>query len=307
MTLAEIELDVFRRLDYADVPPPSVKARVNSYINQRHAQILASDRMRPLRLSVASVMTVPGQSSYALPEGCARVVTITSPAHQFVLSTQTLAWYRKANPDALLAGTPDVWIPAGQSAVMRRRQGIATIPGLWISGMFPETGITFTVTALLGGGGFYSQPTIALNNGTPLPSTDRRALASAFFTNGGVSDVTEFIASAPVSNAVWLWDVPTGGTPLSQINRLQTHARFYRFILHPSPVAAEEVLVDFEREIQPLKDPGDVPLLPLDFHDLLCLYARLDEYRVQVRRPLADADGTSAGSLPRAARVCREP
>ena len=212
---------------------------------------------------------------------CARVVTITSPAHRFVAQyPDTALVYREANPDALLSGTPEVWIPGRAVSGDAAAAGIATIAGLWVSGMFPETGITFTVTALLGGGGFYTQSGINLNTGNPIPSTDRKALASAFFTNGGVSDVTEFIATAPVSNAVWLWDLPTGGTPLSQINRLQTHARFYRFILHPSPVAAEEVLVDFEREIQPLKDPGDVPLLPLDFHDLLCLYARLDEVPV---------------------------
>jgi hypothetical protein len=62
------------------------------------------------------------------------------------------------------------------------------------------------------------------------------------------------------------------------INRLQTRATFYRFLLHPTPVAAEELLVDFEREIQDLADPADEPMLPLDFHDLIALLARADEY-----------------------------
>jgi len=174
VTLAEIELDVYRRLDYADAPPTSVSNRVRSYINQRHVQIVSADRMRALRYGSMTLNSVADQAEYPLTAATVKRVTrITDTDNEFELAAVTQEWYRQQFPD-----------PPSETGT----------PGYWVS---------FGVAA----------------------------------------------PAQPVTIA-----------------------------LAPTPAAVVAYRVEYERTIPPLALPTDVPLLPADFHDLLCLYGRLDEY-----------------------------
>lgn len=277
MTLNEIELDVYRRLDYADAPPPSVKARIDGFINQRHRQLLASNRMRLLRLATTTLVSVPGRPSYGLPYGCARISRVMDQDNGYLLGTRTYEWVREHNPNpANVTGTPEAWIPLGFSPVATRPIP-PVIPALWIAATIAPPGISTFTLVLVGdfngtpGQTFTLTPTLS----TPDPLVRNPVTLPAGFTP---TDILEFTSSVPLIGAVAIFDADTGGNLVSQISRNQTTARYYRIGFYPVPTAAVTYWVDYEREIFPLVDPFDEPLLPIDFHDLIALWARLDEY-----------------------------
>jgi hypothetical protein len=172
VTLAEIELDIFRRLDYADAPPPSVKSRIDSYINQRYAQILSQDRLRSLRRAAQPVTQPANTPTITLVTPLARVTRVLDQDNDLELVAHTYEWYREHFPDpTTVSGTPYAWAPY----------------------------------------------------------------------------VT----------------VPEGALEV---------------ILAPTPGGEMQYIVEGEALLVPLVGPDDVPLLPVDFHDLLCMYGRLDEY-----------------------------
>ena len=87
MTLAEIELDVFRRLDYADAAP-AVGQGACGRLHQpapRADRRLATGCARCGSAQVA-LTTVADQFSYGLPFGCARVIRVVDLANQYQLA-----------------------------------------------------------------------------------------------------------------------------------------------------------------------------------------------------------------------------
>jgi len=277
VTLNEIELDVYRRLDYADTPPVSVKNRIDGFINQRHRQLLASNRMRLLRLATTTLVTVPDRASYGLPYGCARISRVMDQDNGALLTTQSYEWVREHNPNPQnVTGTPEVWVPLGFSPVATRPIP-PVIPALWIAAtIVPPGTATFTLVLV---GDFNGTPgqtfTLTPVLATPDPMVRKAVTLPAGFTP---SDVLEFSSSAPLTGAVALFDADTGGSLISQISKGQTTARYYRIGFYPVPSAPITYWIDYEREILPLVDPYDEPLLPIDFHDIIALWARLDEY-----------------------------
>jgi hypothetical protein len=276
MTLSEIELDVYRRLDYADTPPTSVKSRIDGFINQRHRQLLATDRMRSLRLATTTLTSVAGIPSYGLPYGCARISRVVDRANQYLLGTQTYEWVREHNPDPTsVTGTPTHWIPLGFTPVAVRPVFPPT-PALWIAAAAAPGAATYTLVLvgdLSGSAGqtFSLAPTLA----SPDPTVRQPITLPAGFTP---TDILEFTSSVALGAAVAIYDAATGGNLISQISKGQTTARYYRIGFYPVPSAAVQYWIDYEREILPLTDPLDEPLLPVDFHDIIALLARMDEY-----------------------------
>jgi hypothetical protein len=171
VTLADLARDVYRRLDYADNPPPSVATRIEGFINTQYVRLLSTDRMRPLRESSVPLTIAASQSEYTLGgTTVARVQRITDLSNHFELDTKPLEWYRRVNPGGHIQGTPGVWVPK------------------------------------------------------------------------------------------------------------TTGYRSYTFILHPTPSGPLDYSVDIERPVLPMKASDTPELLPEDFHDLLSLLARCDEY-----------------------------
>jgi hypothetical protein len=293
MTLNDIELDVYRRLDYADTPPPSVKNRIDGFINQRHRQLLASDRMRPLRLATTTLTSIPLRSSYGLPFGCARVSRVTDQDNDVLLGTQTYEWVREHAPNPQdTTGTPTHWIPLGFSPVATRPSTAA----LWMASLDdpPGTAITFTLVLV---GDYNGRPgqtvTVSPVMSSPDPTVRNPITLPVGFTP---SDIVRFSADTVLAGSVAIFDTGTQGTGnlISQISAGQTKARYYRVGLYPVPSAAILYWIDYEREIRDLTAPLDEPLLPVDFHDLIAVLARMDEYefksddRWQATRDIAD-------------------
>jgi len=265
VTLSEIELDVYRRLDYADTPPAIVKARIDAFINQRHRQLLASDRMRPLRSATTTLTTTPNVGSYGLPFGCARIQRVMDQSNQERLGVQTFDWLRDAQPQpSNITGTPSVWCPVGFCPVAQRP---FTATALWVSSTAAEAG-PIDLTYVTNAGGTVAAVINSLAAATPVQIPGAVS----------VTDVIEFTTRSLAAGTITLADAATGGTILSQIAPGRTTARYYRIALYPTPAAALAYLIDYEHEIPVLVNPLDEPLLPIDFHDLIALWARLDEY-----------------------------
>jgi hypothetical protein len=265
VTLNEIELDIYRRLDYADSPPTSVKARIDGFINQRHRQLLATDRLRSLRSAGTLVTTMPGIWSYGIPFGCSRIRRVMDQAGQYRLEAQTAEWLRDRQPaPGTITGTPSVWVPMGYCPVAQRP---FLVSALWVSSTANEAG-PIDLTYVLSGGQQVAVQVTNLVSGTPINISGTVS----------VTDVIEFSSRTVAVGTITLSDLATGGLIMSQIAKGRSTARYYRISFYPTPVAALTYLVDFEHEIPVLADPLDEPLLPIDFHDLIALWARLDEY-----------------------------
>jgi hypothetical protein len=265
MTLSDIELDIYRRLDYADSPPSSVKARIDGFINQRHRQLLASDRLRSLRSASTTLTTTPNVGSYGLPYGCARITRVMDQVNEYRLGARTFDWLREVQPKpSNITGTPEVWCPVGFCPVQQRP---FTATALWISSPSAEAG-PIDLTYVTGAGQSVAVVIPALLAATPyqIPGA-----ASA-------TDLIEFSSRVLAVGTITLSDAATLGNVISQIAPGTTTARYYRFALYPVPAAAQQYLIDYEHEIPVLVNPLDEPLLPIDFHDLIALWARLDEY-----------------------------
>jgi hypothetical protein len=265
MTLADIELDVYRRLDYADSPPASVKARIDGFINQRHRQLLASNRLRSLRSATTTLTTTPNVASYGLPYGCARITRVMDQLNQERLGVQTFDWLRDAQPKpSNITGTPTTWCPVGFCPVTQRP---FTATALWISSTSAEAG-PIDLTYVTGAGQSVAVVLGSLVANTPV------AVAGAT----SVTDLIEFSSRVLAVGTITLADANVAGNIISQIAPGTTTARYYRFAFWPTPSAALQYLIDYEHEIPILVNPLDEPLLPIDFHDLIALWARLDEY-----------------------------
>lgn len=66
----------------------------------------------------------------------------------------------------------------------------------------------------------------------------------------------------------WVWQNQTGGA-----------APTYDFFLYQTPSAVLTYTADITSVLVPLAADGDIPILPVDFHDLLFLGPLVDEYR----------------------------
>jgi hypothetical protein len=233
--------------------------------------------MRPLRLATTTLSTVALRPSYGLPYGCARISRIMDQANGYLLGTHSYEWVREHNPNPQnVTGTPTHWIPLGFSPVATRPV-TATFPPLWIASLdTPPGSATYTLVLVGDLSGSPGQTiTVTPTLSTPDPTVRNPITVPAGFT---VTDILEFTSSAPLTGAVGLFDAATGGNLVSQISKNQTTARYYRIGLYPVPTAPVLYWIDYEREILPLIDPVDEPLLPIDFHDIIALWARLDEY-----------------------------
>jgi hypothetical protein len=265
MTLNEIELDIYRRLDYADSPPTSVKNRIDGFINQRHRQLLASDRLRTLRSATTTITTTANIGSYGIPYGCARIQRVMDQANQYKLDARTPEWLRDAQPmPSAITGTPSTWVPMGYCPVAQRP---FTAPALWVYSTAAETGPLDLTYILIGGTQIITQVS-SLTANVPVQVTGAV----------NVTDIIEFTTRTLAAGTITMADASSGGNIISQIAKGTSTARYYRIALYPVPSAPLTYLVDYEHEIPVLVNPLDEPLLPIDFHDLIALWARLDEY-----------------------------
>jgi len=267
MTFGEIASDLYRRLNFDAVPATMVTTRLKAFINQRHRQILSMPGMELLRDDNTTFASVASQANYALGPNIARVKDIyDGTTNQMKLSERSVQWVRSVDPRNSATGTPEVWIPLSIKAV---QTAPAAATALWVKSTSASDNSTVTAyVETTRTGGYRSSASVAMNGVT----------AAQLGTLSDHIEVDKFYLSASAAGSVTLETAASGGTVLATIPIGQAYARYRVIQLWPIPSTVWTYNVDYTREIADMVNAGDEPLLPVDFHYLLTIGARVDEY-----------------------------
>jgi hypothetical protein len=285
VTLSEIEQDVYRRTGKNTSSPDTVtQTRVRAFINQRQRRILSDVGIGRLRDDVFTFSSVASQQRYGLPQGISKLHRIIDSANGRSIRLLTLAELREVDPRAsTYTGTPDYVVPVGYSAVASQPSDASQI---WAVSTSASDTQNLTIETALSTG---ERRTItqALTGTVPVQ-------IGTLSTHVVIERI--YVATAAVGTITILEDSGTGAE-LSRITIGQTAPRYFSILLYPTPSAVVAYTVDAEFEINDMSIAGDVPYLPPDFHYLLSVGARLDEYEKTddpARRKIAErewADG----------------
>lgn len=267
MTLSEIEQDVYRRLGKATASPDTAtQTRIRAFINQRLRRILSEVGTGRLRDDVFTVASVANTPRVALPQAITKVHRIFEIANGRNLRLMTLDALREYDPRSInYTGTPDYFVPLGYTAVAAQPSNASE---LFIQSNAAGDTQNLTVEGVLATGERRTV-TKALTGVTPV------SLASTVTTWTVIERV--YVATAAVGTILVTED-SGAGAELARITVGRTAPRYYTVLLYPTPAAVITYYVDAEWEIADMSVAGDVPPLPDDFHYLLSVGARLDEY-----------------------------
>ena len=280
MTLRDLERAVYRRLNKnASVPNAETQARIREFLNTRHRMLLRMPGMDELRSDVLTVTSVAGQQVYAVPEqGVARIDRVWDPTNRMPLAQRTKSWLRNTDP-VPPSGTPVAWIPASFTQVHTQPTAAAEV--FAISTSANDTNEVYVEGRVTGGDRRRASVIMTGTTGVSLDTT---------ITNW--IQIDKFYLAEEAQGTVTLHTSSGAGTQLSYITIGDTYAKFWSFYLYPTPSAVVTYNVDVVLGVFDMRNPLDEPLLPLDFHDLLAVGARLDEYEHtdDDRRRLAEVE-----------------
>lgn len=277
MNLRDIKRDVFRALNKnVSVPNAETDARITMWINKRHRMILR--KFPQLRDDVLTFDSVASQQDYAIAEhGIARINRIWDTDNDQLLEQRSLDWLRIEDPDPT-TGTSTIWIPMSYTQVHTQPSNASAV---YVDSTSASDTARCYVEGFITGG--YRQKAEVTMTGTTAVQV------------GSVStyiQIDKFYISEQAAGIVTLHEDASGGTELSRIGIGDTYAKYLTFLLWPTPSAVVTYNLDVTRSVDDMANALDEPLLPLDFHDLLTIGARLDEYEHtdDARRRMAEVE-----------------
>jgi hypothetical protein len=270
MTFAQIKADTFRRCNYATSPATDVVTRIAAFINETHEEILGKPGLSSLLYGTTTFASVASRARYGL-SNVAQIRSMNDTENDQPVLPRDLSWYRATNPDpANNEGTPQWYIPLGIVSVQQVPASTGT--GLWVvSSSASDTVPTVAIEAIRVGGYPHTPANATINGLTRVAIGGGSALTDYI-------DVTQFALSAACVGDISLYDAAAAGNLLGVIPRGQTTARYWGFILSQTPSAALTYTLDVEHELFTLSADTDEPLIPVRFHRLLAMGARMKEY-----------------------------
>ena len=264
MTFQQIQQDVFRRLGYADSPASAISNRLNTFINRWHRRVLSLQGMASLRRVLVTQASVANQATYGIALNSIRWISETTNDRR--LFQQTLGWYREHYPDpANATGTPQWWVPLGQSRIHTRPANASEL--FVISTSASDTGTAYV--EVVRSTGYRRSLSVTMNGVTAVSM-------GAAITD--IVDVVDFYVSAAAVGTITLREDSGTGTALSQIPIGATFPRFLRYALAPTPNSAVTYTIDGIVDVVDMANANDEPLAPHDFHDILADGAIYDEW-----------------------------
>ena len=265
MTLYDLRVSLCRKLGYADTPPIEVQDRLTGFLNEVHHRILGLPGMDAIRQSQVTFATVANRPEYSLPPDVSRVLAIRDTVNQIVLKGEPWGWYTTQTPDpASSLGTPEIWVPIGQA-------GIAVQPANASAIYIKSTAAADVSTCYLEGirtGGYPFSSSVTMTGVTAVQV-------------GSLTDIlaiAKFYLSASASGTVTLTEDTGSGAELARVPIGQTHARYLRVALWPTPSDVITYTVDYLRQVEEMAEHTDEPLVPRDFHWVIEAGARMLEY-----------------------------
>lgn len=270
MTFAEILASLYRKFDYASSPSATVVTRMKAEVNEAYRELMSLPGLEFVRQDVQPITALANVARTGLPPNVARVLNITDRTNFCKLQQVPLRELRITDPSQSFAGSfPTRYAVIGNQAVQRQPD----TSGLWVasSAAADTTQHAFLESVTTGG-----YPNAPLPTGTTLTGTTRAAVGALT----SHIEVTKFYIDAAATGSVSLYDAAVAGNELARIPIGLTNSRYSAIEWWPIQSADTTEYLDYERQIYDLVNNTDEPLLPVDFHWLVDVGARVREYEV---------------------------
>lgn len=263
MQFSDILSDVYRRTNKPTTPDSDTITRIKAFVNQRHRTLLSVPGIDQFRDSTTTFASVASTARVALPQALTRIKAIFETTNNRRLVEKSLDWLRTVNPQQD-SGTPIAYIPKGYEAVSKQPSDASQI---WVK----SSSASDTGTARIEG----------IRTGGILGSSSVTMTGTTAAQLGSFSDwieITKFYVSTAAVGSITLHEDSGSGTELAQITIGRLRPYYFVILLWPTPASVITYTMDFTREILDMTQDTDEPYLPTDFHDLLSIGARIDEY-----------------------------
>lgn len=265
VTLNEIQLAIYRRCNYDDLPSPDVVRRILQWINVWHQRILAKPGLDTLRDTTLTFSSVIGQSLYALPQGLTRIETVFEQTSPRVLRNGSVNWIREYDPQLLATGVPEVYAIQTASQVLLN----TAASGVWaVSTSAADTSQIAHIEGLRTGGYRTGDQQVLLTG------TVRVQLG----TYTDVIEVDKAYLTATAVGEVSFFDAAVAGNELARITIGQKAMKVWTIQLWPRPTTAILYSVDCKRVVEELVNATDTPTLPAEYHWLLVEAGSFEEW-----------------------------
>lgn len=263
MTFLELCQDVYRRTNKPTSPESETTTRIKAFINQRHRSLLTMPGVDQMRDSTSTFASVAATARVALPQALTRIKAMFQTTNNWRLGEKSLDWLRTIDPQQT-SGTPTTYVPKGYEAVAVQPSDASAI-------FVKSSSASDTGTAYLQG----------IRTGGILGSASQAMTGVTAVQIGTFSDwieITKFYVSTAAVGSITLHEDSGSGTELAQITIGRDRPYYFVVLLWPTPSEVLTYTFDFTREILDMVNDTDEPYLPTDYHDLLSIGARMDEY-----------------------------
>lgn len=263
MTFLEIQQDTYRRLNKATSPDTATTTRIKAFINQRHRTLMSEPGMDQLRNATTTFASVAATARVALAQTITRVNAIYQTTENRRLGERDLDWLRSVDPQQT-SGTPTVYVPLGYEYAAKQPSNASQV---WVKSTSASDVGTLRIEGVRTGG-YPASASVTLTGTT--------AVQVGTFSDW--TQIDKVFSSAAAVGAITVHEDSGTGTELAQIRIGAYRPYYFVILLWPTPAGVLTYSVDYTREITDMAQDTDEPLLPTDFHDLLSMGARLDEY-----------------------------
>lgn len=264
MTFLEIKQDIFRRTNKPTSPETEVVTRISAFVNQRHRSLLTMPGVDQMRDSTSTFASVSGTARVALPQALTRIKAMFETTNNRRLGEKSLDWLRSVNPQQD-SGTPMYYVPKGYECVAVQPSDASQI---WVKSSSASDVGTVYVEGIRTGGILGSSSVVM---------TGTTAVQVGSFSDW--VEITKFYVSSAAVGLISLYEDSGTGAVLGQITIGRDRPYYFVVLLWPTPSSAITYTFDFTREILDMVNDTDEPYLPTDYHDLLSIGGRMDEYQ----------------------------
>jgi hypothetical protein len=264
MTFLEILQDVYRRTNKPTTPEAETITRIKAFVNDRHKWLLSKPGIDQFRHATGTFDSVADEPRVALPQALTRIDSLyqTDP-NNWRLGEKSLDWLRTVNPQQN-SGTPIYYVPKGYEYVAAQPADASQI---WVkSDSASDTGTAYIQGVRTGG----------IQGASSVTMTGVTAVQLGSFSDW--EQIDKFFISTTAVGSITLHEDSGSGDELAQISIGNVRPYYFIILLWPTPAEAQTYSFDYERKLTPMVQDTDEPFLPDDFHDLLSIGARMDEY-----------------------------
>lgn len=275
MNLNALEQDLYRRFGFNTASPDTAtQTRLRAYLNETQQEILSEPGMDTLLNDAITFASVASISEYSLPPSIARIKPPIQDRTNLIplWPISQDEWRNRYPSPTAVTGTPGNYVDLGFAGVSQQP---ADASELFVKSTDNATDTGAGKKAYIEGyvtGGYYKAATVALTGTT--------AVTFGAAVTSWISIEKFYLDFTPVGQVI-LQEDSGAGTELARIGIGQQYARYRRIALAICPASAITYTVDYERDVQDMAQATDEPLLPLRFHRLLGLGARMKEYEKQ--------------------------